>query len=198
MRTKTKSAIAGALLSSFVLAGAAQAAETTGGSLEAMDAEGGYGFLSEIKVGAFKHDFGPFGAEKEDGFSGNVEVLFTSPEFLDIILAPRPHLGATIHSEGKTHQGYFGLTWTFDFLEDFYFDFSFGGSVHTGNLHYTPGNEDEKNLGCRLLFRESAALGYRVTGNHNVSLHLDHISNAKLCDENEGLDNVGIRYGYRF
>ena len=27
---------------------------------------------------------------------------------------------------------------------------------------------------------------------------LDHISNANLCDQNEGLDTLGIRYGYRF
>ncbi|MGZ8955779.1 MAG: acyloxyacyl hydrolase [Methylovulum sp.] len=27
---------------------------------------------------------------------------------------------------------------------------------------------------------------------------LDHISNAGLADPNEGMDNVGIRYGFRF
>ena len=28
--------------------------------------------------------------------------------------------------------------------------------------------------------------------------HFDHISNAKLCSTNEGLETFGIRYGYRF
>ena len=27
---------------------------------------------------------------------------------------------------------------------------------------------------------------------------LAHLSNAKFCDTNEGLENVGVRYGYRF
>ncbi|NQV21929.1 MAG: acyloxyacyl hydrolase [Rhodospirillales bacterium] len=27
---------------------------------------------------------------------------------------------------------------------------------------------------------------------------LDHISNGDLKDENEGIDNFGVRYGYRF
>ncbi|MGB0682725.1 MAG: acyloxyacyl hydrolase [Magnetovibrionaceae bacterium] len=169
-------------------------------------ARGGYdsgnsplgGFLSEIRVGAFVHDFGPFGSRKESGYSGNLEVLFESPDFLDIIWAPRPHLGVTGHTKGDTHQAYFGLTWDVDFLDDFFLDLSFGGSVHTGNLEYEFGQENQKNLGCRLLFRESIALGYRITANHNISAHLDHISNASLCSENEGLDNLGLRYGYRF
>ena len=28
--------------------------------------------------------------------------------------------------------------------------------------------------------------------------HFSHFSNAKLCDQNEGLDTAGIRYGYAF
>jgi hypothetical protein len=27
---------------------------------------------------------------------------------------------------------------------------------------------------------------------------VDHMSNASLCDENDGLTNLGIRYAYRF
>ena len=29
-------------------------------------------------------------------------------------------------------------------------------------------------------------------------VQLSHSSNAKLCSENEGLETIGIRYGYQF
>ena len=37
-------------------------------------------------------------------------------------------------------------------------------------------------------------------GNDSISIRLDHISNANLWgeDTNEGLDTLGIVYGYRF
>ena len=57
---------------------------------------------------------------------------------------------------------------------------------------------NKKELGCRLLFHEAAQLGYLVTEHHALSLRLDHISNASLCSENEGLDTVGVVYAYRF
>ena len=56
----------------------------------------------------------------------------------------------------------------------------------------------QKSLGCKVLFRESAALGYLVTEKHSLSVALDHISNASLCSSNEGLDALGMRCGYRF
>ena len=49
-----------------------------------------------------------------------------------------------------------------------------------------------------MLFRGSIDLGYRFNRRHGVSAFLDHISTAKLCDENEGLEAVGVRYGYKF
>jgi len=32
----------------------------------------------------------------------------------------------------------------------------------------------------------------------SLSLYLDHISNANLCDNNEGLETAGVRLGFRF
>jgi len=49
-----------------------------------------------------------------------------------------------------------------------------------------------------LLFRESIDLGYRFAGRYAVMAHFSHISNANLCDSNEGMENVGIRLGYLF
>jgi lipid A 3-O-deacylase len=161
--------------------------------------QGGNGIkdiISEIRLGALVHDEGPFSRNEEDGFDLNLEVLFVSPKFLHIVWAPRPHLGANINSGSDTSQVYMGLSWEWSFWGNWFAGFSFGGSVHDGKLETL--QTDRKELGCRLLFRESIDVGYRFGGRHGVSGFLDHISNANLCDRNEGLENYGIRYGYKF
>ena len=66
-------------------------------------------------AGILIHDEGLFSRNKEDGIDTNIEVLFKSPSMLDVIWAPRPHLGATLNSAGNTSQAYLGLTWDWDF-----------------------------------------------------------------------------------
>jgi lipid A 3-O-deacylase len=158
--------------------------------------EGWREVFSEVRVGFLMHDVGPFSSNEEDGYDGNFELLFVSPRFLDIIWSPRPHLGFTVNSAGNTNQAYFGLTWEWSFWGNWFAGFSFGGSVHNGEL--TTVRTDRKELGCHLLFRESVEGGYRFGSRHAVSLFLDHISNGNICDKNEGLENWGVRYGYRF
>ena len=154
------------------------------------------GYLSEIRGGLLVHDEGLFSRNKEDGIDTNFEVLFKSPSMLDVVYAPRPHLGATLNSSGNTSQAYLGLTWDWDFYRYFFLNFSLGGAFHTGeNVTDDP---KKKSLGCSVLFRESLDLGYKVSGPHSVMFHLDHISNAKLCSTNEGLETFGLRYGYSF
>jgi lipid A 3-O-deacylase len=152
--------------------------------------------VSEIRVGALLHDHGPFSSVKEGGYNVNLEVLFVSPEFLSVIWSPRPHLGGSVNLEGNTSQAYFGLSWEWSFWDGFFAGFSFGGSYHNGKLRGD--RVDRKALGCRLLFRESIEIGYRFGGRHSISLMLDHISNGRLCSKNDGHENFGIRYGYRF
>ena len=158
--------------------------------------EGGYGILSEIRLGAFAHDQGPFSHQKEGGVDANLEALFVSPDFFGPIFSPRPHVGISANTSGDTSQVYLGLTWEWEFLENAFFDFAWGGAVHDGeNAEVDP---EKKALGCSVLFREAIDIGYRFQGKHGVMVHLDHISNAKLCKKNEGLESVGVRYGYRF
>ncbi len=152
--------------------------------------------VSEIRVGALIHDEGPFSHQKESGLDSNLEVLFTSPGMLDIIGSPRPHIGATVNSHGDTSQGYLGLSWEWSFMGDAFAGFSLGGAAHNGATRTNALNK--KELGCKVLFRESIDVGYRFFKRHAIMLHLAHISNAKLCGKNEGLENVGLRYGYKF
>ncbi|BCS88929.1 acyloxyacyl hydrolase [Pseudodesulfovibrio sediminis] len=156
-------------------------------------AEGG---VSEIRGGLYAHDVDLWSFDREDGPDVNVEVLFNSPSFLEALWAPRPHLGATINTDGDTSHLYGGLTWEYDLPENFFVDGNLGASVHNGKLDTN--DDDRKSLGSRILFRLGAALGYNITEHVNVSLQYEHMSNAYLAEPNEGMDNIGLRLGYRF
>ena len=152
--------------------------------------------VSEVRLGALRHDAGVFGNHKEGGVDGNAEFLFTSPALLEIIWAPRPHVGMSLNSRDNTDQIYAGLTWSFDITGNLFAEFSEGGSVNNGYLDKS--NLDRKALGSHLLFRESLSLGWRFDDHSDLSVMLDHISNAHLARYNGGMDGLGLRYGYRF
>ena len=161
------------------------------------------GIIDELKVGVLDHVATIGGHHKEPGADINGEVLFTSPSFLDLIWSPRPHLGTDINTDGKTSQFYFGLTWRllhftqiFNDNDGVYFLGSLGGAVHDG--HLTGGGTQDKQLGSRILFRESIDLGYEFYKRQSISVFLDHISDAGLTKQNEGITNIGVRYGYGF
>ncbi len=118
-------------------------------------APAGRGVLSELKLGLLVHDEGPFSRNKEDGVDGNMELLFNSPDLLDFMWSPRPHLGFSINSAGDTSQYYLGLTWDWFFWRDFFLEYSLGGAVHDGETTAAP--LGRKELGCQVLFRQSLA-----------------------------------------
>ncbi len=160
--------------------------------------------LDEIRVGVMGQSWGGPGSDKEQTPSLNIEALFSSPRFLSAIGAPRPHIGATIAADfDATHQFYGGLEWDFSLGGKFFAAASTGLAVHTGETKFDPIADaaranDTVFLGCRVLFRVGADIGYAVTERARLSLHVNHISNAGACFPNEGLDNAGVRLGYRF
>ena len=160
--------------------------------------------IDEVRVGVFGQSWGGPGSDKEQTPSFNVEALFRSPRFLSAIGAPRPYLGATIAADlDATHQFYSGLEWEVSLGDKFFAAAGGGIAVHTGETKFDPVADaaraaDTVFLGCRVLFRASADIGYRVTERARLSLHVDHLSNAGICSPNEGLDNAGIRLGFSF
>jgi len=166
--------------------------------------KGAWGWLSEVQGGLLAHSVAiSTDTPKEGGVDGNLEVLFVSPDFMDIVWSPRPHIGASFNaSSDDTDQVYTGLTWEWMPWGPLFIDFSLGFSVHNGRLHAEPGDTDtdeRREFGCRWLFRESIELGFVFQERHSLSGMWDHISHGGICDdENEGMDNVGVRYGYRF
>ena len=160
--------------------------------------------LDELKLGVLDHDISIFGHHKETGGDVNLELLFTSPDFLRIIGSPRPHIGTDVNSDGNTSQFYVGFTWHLTLLpglvarsDSLYVEGSLGGATHNGEAN-GPLNTNEKRLGSQVLFRESAELGWKFTDFQTIGVFLDHISNADLATHNEGLTNLGARMGFKF
>jgi lipid A 3-O-deacylase len=159
--------------------------------------------VDEIKLGGLAHDVTFGGRHVESGADVNLEILFTTPDILRFIGSPRPHLGADINTSGNTSDGYFGLTWGIMLIQSLfgagdgvYLNGSLGGAIHDGYLNSAP--PDRKKLGSRILFRESAELGYQLTPTFSVSAIVDHISNANLANHNAGITSAGARLGVKF
>jgi lipid A 3-O-deacylase len=57
---------------------------------------------------------------------------------------------------------------------------------------------DRKSLGSQILFRIPIEIGYAIDRHHRLAIAFDHMSNAGLASPNEGMDTLGLVYGYRF
>lgn len=105
-----------------------------------------------------------------------------------------PAVGASINTGGDTSKIYAGLRYRYE-LENGLF-FGLGVAAHNGESKLV--QTDKKALGSTLLFHIPAEIGYRFTEHYAASIYFDHISNGYTQDENEGLDTLGVRIGYRF
>jgi lipid A 3-O-deacylase len=167
-------------------------------------------FVSELRIGGAVQD--PGSAEgKARGFSKeniNGEILFAKPViFQDPFwqaFIPRPTVGGSYNTGGRTSYAYLGATWTIEVFPEtlgrkVFIDGFFGGAAHngwTGPKAATPYGFN--TLGCSPLFREAAALGYRITEHWSIMATVEHMSNAGLCANNRGLTNYGGKIGYTF
>jgi hypothetical protein len=155
-------------------------------------------WLAELRGGALSHDTGGLwsGDHVEHGFDLNAELIFRRGTVPLRAGALRPHVGATWNSRSYTSKLYAGATWRLAADSGAFFELGLGAAIHDGKLETN--DRDRKQLGSRLLFRVPIELGLAIGEHHSLSLFFDHLSNAGLADENEGLDTLGVRYGYRF
>jgi lipid A 3-O-deacylase len=161
------------------------------------------GIVDEVKAGVLAHDIGFLGDSVEGGADIVGEVLFKSPDFLHVIGAPRPTIGGSVNTNGKTDYLYFDMTWTATVWKSIlqqgdgiYLGAFVGGAVHDGRL--TEGNDSNKDLGTRALFHLGLEAGYQITPAYSIELYFSHLSNAYTSSQNPGLNNVGVRAGFKF
>jgi len=151
----------------------------------------------EIRAGVLAHDVPHLwsGFQLEHGADINAEVLLgTGFPILGGTL--RPAIGSSVSTSGYTSKGYIDARWEIEGPAGLFFGLGLGAAFHDGNLD--PTDPNRKALGSRVLFHIPFEIGVRIGERHSLSIYFEHTSNASLADYNEGMDNIGVRYGFRF
>ncbi|WP_298964532.1 acyloxyacyl hydrolase [uncultured Methylobacterium sp.] len=156
--------------------------------------------VSEFRIGGSAQDPG---SNEKNTSNINAELVFAKPNLgLDRFwsyFVPRPTVGGSYNVDGRTSYAYIGATWTVDITDRIFVEGFFGAAAHNG---YTGPKIDVpktfNSLGCSPMFREAAAVGFRLTERWSVMATIEHMSNAGLCIENRGLTNYGGKISYTF
>ena len=175
-------------------------------NLQAFEDKATKGFMGvyEVKQGILAHDRGWFGKNREGiGPDYNFELMFNSPNILKKVWSPKPIIGLTQNSSGGSSLYYGGITWDANISKN-WFVTGTTGIAYTNGLKKLPKGQvatgDKKiQFGSQWLHRGAIELGWNFYGNDTISLMFSHVSHASmLSDKNHGMDEFGIRYGYRF
>ena len=152
----------------------------------------------EIRAGILAHDVDNLwsNSNREQGVDLSTELILKRPCFQFLSGTVHPNMGFSINASGYTSSLYAGLLWGHEIEYHFIFNIGVGAAMHSGNLEAT--DDDQKALGSRILFRIPIEIGYKFNGRNRLYLSFAHLSNAYLASPNEGLDTLGLRYGYSF
>ena len=168
------------------------------------DENGNWHANVEVKQGILAHDRGWFGKNREGfGPDYNFELMFNSPKILKKIWSPKPVVGLTQTSTGGSSLYYGGITWDANITKN-WFVAGTTGIAYTNGLTKLPKGQvptgDKKiQFGSKWLHRGAIELGWNFYGNDTISLMFSHVSHGSMLDnKNHGMDEFGIRYGYRF
>ena len=160
--------------------------------------------LYEVKQGVLAHDRGWFGKNREGfGPDYNFELMFNDSKFLKFLGSPKPILGLTQTSTGGSSLYYGGITWDKNISKN-WFVAGTTGIAYTNGLSKLPQGEEPKGdkkiqFGSKWLHRGAVEIGWNFYGNDTISLMFSHVSHGSMLDnKNQGMDEFGIRYGYRF
>lgn len=154
--------------------------------------------VREVRGGVLWHDapdlWSGFQLEKK-GVDINAELVF-APGLPFLFGMIRPVVGGSVSTTGATSHAYLDARWEIEGPAGLFFGLGLGAAMHDG---YTlPSRADRKALGSQVLFHIPFEVGLRFGSSSSVSVFFEHTSNAGTKDFNEGMDRVGVRYGYRF
>ena len=175
-------------------------------------------YANEIRLGVLQHDVevSSLGGQKgkEASMSVSAEFVGQPIEALSFIRSPRPYVGGLLNVNDETSSANAGLSWRGKVTKRSFVDYAIGMAVHNGALIIpSPNNEtdpevisnivnrkaNEIEFGSRFLIRNAFSIGYNLTEETSVELVWEHMSNGAFFDDvNEGIDNIGIRYGRKF
>ncbi len=171
------------------------------------------GAAEEVKVGVIAHNACIFNdcknADKEDGPIVDIQVNFTSPDFLNWAFSPRPYLAIAPNLSGDTSFAAAGLEWRWEFAEGWALTPGVGYAVHDGEVSNAFPNGDPRATqfaadhvlyGSRDLFRTTVGLQRAFGDRWAGEVTYLHYSHGQILGDgrNQGTDQAGVRIGYRF
>ncbi|MEM9232721.1 MAG: acyloxyacyl hydrolase [Pseudomonadota bacterium] len=159
----------------------------------------------EVRLGIAKHDL----SDTESGFDIQAQYVFGKEPDAAGYWTIRPYLVVATNTDGYINFGGAGLQPEYAISENWLAEFQFGVVAHDGRIDLPPPNmpverqfvlDTERTYGCEALFHLSPSLRRNVTDNLSVAFYWEHLSHGQIiCSgKNEGLDNYGLRLGYRF
>lgn len=156
------------------------------------------GAVHEFRLGVLGHDVDRMWSNlrRENGVDYNAEIILTHPNGIFFYGEIRPSIGVSLNDKGDTSKLYAGMLWEKEYPYGLFLNLGIGFAIHNGELETN--REDRKSLGARCCFRIPFEAGISLTRHHRISIAFDHISNGYLASPNEGMDTLGVRYGYRF
>jgi len=157
--------------------------------------------LYAVKIGALAHDvpdlWSGFQIE-HNAVDINIEAQLAAAWAMPWGGAIRPVIGGSINTRGQTSDGYIDARWQMDCPSGLFFGLGLGAAIHDGEIGGKGSDPDMKWLGSRVLFHIPAEVGYHLDAHNDLSVYFEHMSNAYTQKYNEGMDRIGVRYGYRF
>mgnify|MGYP001172011456 CR=1 FL=1 len=168
--------------------------------------------VDEVRLGVTAHNICVIdcdNADKEDGPNVSAEVVFETPDFLSWALNPRPYLGTSINTAGKTSFYGGGLQWSFPIGDGFAIEPGLGYFLHDGATSdpFPQGSPEsfaftQENvlLGSEDLFRTSLALSWYLSESWGAQIMYEHYSHGQILGDgrNQGMDNLGVRLMWVF
>lgn len=146
----------------------------------------------EVRGGVFATMLGPEIGSFDLNGAIVLPKFYTVPGIANAFI-PRLDAGGMANVSGKTSYAYVDALWTVNFTKLLFGELAVGGAVHDGPL---------SELGCRELVALGANFGYRIDAHWSAMLSFQHLSNGKGylsdCTHNDGLNNIGLRFGYAF
>jgi lipid A 3-O-deacylase len=154
--------------------------------------------IDEVRIGALMHDVPRLWSgwtieTRKPDING--EVIF-SPALAFLGGRIRPAVGGSWNTGNGTSKAYADARWEYQTGLGVFFGLGLGAAIHNGSRD--PISLDHKALGSRVLFHVPIELGYRLQNGQTLSVYFEHISNGYTQRSNEGLDSLGVRYGFRF
>jgi len=152
----------------------------------------------EIFGGVYVHDVDtPLTASgQENGIDLNLGWRGGRIDALRFIGAPSPHVYVLVNTAGNMSFASGGISWQIG--KKYYLRPGIGVAIHNG-----PDREDVTPqriwFGSRILFAPELAAGVRLNDRFAIEASWLHFSHAQIFGrQNPGIDNFGVRAGYRF